>query len=68
VNAEQADNWWAGMLDVQTKSLEAAVKEVNRLRHRVRDLENQIEATPGVAWELQERVSLLESTLKARSA
>jgi hypothetical protein len=68
VNAEQADNWWAGMLDVQTKSLEFAVKEVNRLRGRVRDLEAQIEATPGIAWELQERVSLLESLIKARAA
>lgn len=69
MTAGEQEGWWADMLKVQGESLEAAVREVNRLRAEVRRIKAEIAAAPAVAYELQERVTLLEVELaKARGS
>jgi hypothetical protein len=69
MTSDEQEGWWANMLKVQGESLEAAVREVNRLRAEVRRIKAGIAAAPAVAYELQERVTLLEVELaKARGS
>lgn len=69
MSPDRQEQWWADMLKVQGESLEAAAREVNRLRQQVRELKAQIAETPGTAYELQERITLLEGELaKARGS
>ena len=63
----EADSWLTQMFDLQSQLAERAVKETNRLRTRVRELEAHIAAQPSDLWALQERVTQLEMLLKERN-
>jgi phage shock protein A len=66
---DDADAWHGQMMDLQADLAKRAVDEVNRLRKRVRELEAQIAAGPVTAYELQERITMLELELaKLRAA
>jgi len=57
----------AGMVDLQLQVSQAYANEVHRLRQENSELRATIAAFPSTATELQDRVTMLESLLLARS-
>lgn len=67
MNEQEKDGWDASMFDMQADLAKRAVNECVRLRSRVRELEREIALQPSTLSELQDRVTLLEQLLKART-
>jgi phage shock protein A len=68
MSPDRHDGWLSNMYEQQARLAEEAVKEVTRLRARIRELEAQIAASPSTLTELQDRVTLLETKMATESS
>ena len=58
------DDWWRGMLELQTQVSQRYADEVARLRKENKQLRQELESTPAHATELQDRATMLEGLLR----
>ncbi|WP_439586951.1 hypothetical protein [Hydrogenophaga sp.] len=68
MSPHEQDGWDASLFDMQADLAKRAVNECVRLRARVRELESAIKQQPSTLTGLQDRVTMLEQLLKARSS